>query len=452
MPQGLEEILHGAGTGIAQLDTGGRYVLVNESYCQILGRTREELLGLRLHDVTWPEDLPATLDAFIQAIETGVPLIIEQRCVHADGSAVAVCNHVSVGRDSQGKPQYVVSLAHEATAQAGQQAGFAQSDSDLRLLLDTAADGFYCLDREGRTTLCNAAFRRMLGFKQEADAIGKDLHEIIHHSHPDGSRYHREDCPILKVFTSGAHVHVIDEVFFRTDGSSFPVEYWARPIVRDGNIEGAVCTFVDLTERKNFEARQDLLNRELAHRMKNTLAIVQAIVGQTLRTASTPREATESIGQRLVALGNAHTILMRTRWGNASLIEVIESAVGIHRGQPHRFQVSGPRIDLGGKAALAITMALHELCTNAAKYGALSNERGKVFIEWSIAGGASDSMFELTWRERGGPAVKVPAHKGFGTKLISQGAGADLRGHAELEFAPDGVRWTLRAPVASLRQ
>lgn len=124
----------------------------------------------------------------------------------------------------------------------------------LRLLVDCTDDGFYSVDREGVTIMCNAAFVKMLGFRHEDEAIGRKLHDVIHHSHPDGSDYRIDDCPIYRAAQHGEPALVENEVFFRRDGSAFPVEYRARPVWRDGQLEGAVCTFVDLTERRRTES------------------------------------------------------------------------------------------------------------------------------------------------------------------------------------------------------
>ena len=438
--------------GIAQVDTSGRYLTVNERYCELLGRPREELLAGRLQDFTHPEDLPASLDALIRTIDGGSSAVVEQRCLRADGTSVWIANNVSVGRDAGGRPLYLLTMAHDITARKEAERRLDRAQADLRLLLDCAAEGFYCVDRDGVTTLCNSAFLRMLGFEREADVLGHDLHPVIHHSRPDGSPYPKEDCPLHAAARSGRHAHVTGEVFFRADGTSFPVDYWVRPIVREGEIEGAVCTFVDASERKQAAALQELLNHELAHRLKNTLAMVQAIVSQTLRDASSPREAMQAINARLIALSNAHTVLTRTRWGNASVAEVIESAIAGHRSAAQRIRLSGPRVDLGARTALGMALAFHELCTNAVKYGALSNETGTVAIEWSVAGGAADARLHLGWKERGGPPVVQPKRSGFGSRVIAESLGSDLGGRASLAFDPGGVVWTLEMPLTGLKQ
>jgi two-component sensor histidine kinase len=122
----------------------------------------------------------------------------------------------------------------------------------------------------------------------------------------------------------------------------------------------------------------------------------------------------------------------------------------VHRSDPSRIHASGPKIDLGGKAALGITLALHELCTNASKYGALSNESGSIAIDWSITGGAADARFRMRWKESGGPPVSPPSQSGFGSRLIAHSVGLDLKGETKLSFEPDGVAWELRAPLHSV--
>jgi PAS domain S-box-containing protein len=369
-----------------------------------------------------------------------------------DGATIWVSNTVSAAHDPHGRPQYLLVLAREITKQKDTERALARSRADLRMIIDSAAEGIYCIDRTGLVTLCNAAFLRMLGFAHEEDVVGKNVHEIVHHSYPDGTPYPLTSCPVYKTAQSGVHVHLLDDLYFRRDGTVLPVECWVRPIVREAEIEGAVCTFVDVTERKHAEAQQHLLIHEMAHRVKNTLAMVQAIVGQSLRNSPAAQPVVKSIGQRLVALGNAHSMLIKTRGGNAPLAQVIEGAIAVHRPGTDRIQTTGPNIDVGAKAALGITMALHELCTNAAKYGALSKDTGRVIIEWVILGGAADSRFHMRWTEQGGPPVTPPTRQGFGSRLITESVGPDLKGQATLAFESEGVVWVLDAPLKSVTE
>ena len=197
----------------------------------------------------------------------------------------------------------------------------------------------------------------------------------------------------------------------------------------------------DVTERKNAEARQELLTHELEHRIKNILAMVSAIATQTLRNTDidTGREA---FNQRLRALASAHDILTRTRWTNAELGEVVQSATATLPAD--RVSTEGPRIRLEPKMALSFALAIHELGTN---YGSFSIDAGRVDIRWSIAEEAGGPELTWSWTESGGPTVSEPTRRGFGRFLIERVLGADFQGDVQLKYRPEGLVCTLRAPV-----
>ncbi|HEY0111810.1 MAG TPA: HWE histidine kinase domain-containing protein [Allosphingosinicella sp.] len=200
-------------------------------------------------------------------------------------------------------------------------------------------------------------------------------------------------------------------------------------------------------ERKRTEGHQRLLINELNHRVKNTLAIVQSLAAQTLKGEGVSPETRAALESRLAALAAAHDLLTAENWEAAPLRQVIEEAglgCGVSRS---RFHVDGPPLRLPPKTAVSVAMAIHELCTNAVKYGALSNETGQVSVEWEIGGSDLDRRLTLCWREKGGPPVSEPLRKGFGTRLIERGLAADLGGSARIEFLPDGVLCTVEAPV-----
>jgi PAS domain S-box-containing protein len=324
----------------------------------------------------------------------------------------------------------------------------ADRENSLRLFLNSANSGFYCVDREGRTTLCNAGFCRMLGFADESEAVGRVLHDVIHGKHPDGSHYAEDDCPIYRCARDGTPAHVAFENFHRVDGTAVPVEYWVDPIVQDGELRGAVCTFADISERKQADELRTVLTRELQHRIKNTLTVVQAIVSQSLRNTESPREATHTINQRLSALGRAHDLLTAESWRVASMADVVGRAVALHQEELPRIHASGPALSIGARTALSLTMVLHELCTNAVKYGALSVEAGRVDIGWRIDG----DQFHLAWEESGGPEVTPPARKGFGSRLISGSFDPTDGTKAELLYEKRGVVWRFSAPLTGIQE
>ncbi|WP_187371514.1 sensor histidine kinase [Methylobacterium oryzihabitans] len=199
--------------------------------------------------------------------------------------------------------------------------------------------------------------------------------------------------------------------------------------------------------RARAEERQSVLNHELSHRLKNTLALVQSVAAQTLRNAPTLAEAGAALATRLVALGKAHDILLSGDIAGADVAALVAGALALHDGGPGRFRLDGPALEIGPSAALSLALILHELATNAAKYGALSVPHGTVTVSWAV-GPAPDPAFRLTWTEAGGPPVAPPRRKGFGSRLIGRGLAG---GGVALRYPPEGVVCTLTAPLAGLR-
>jgi two-component sensor histidine kinase len=194
------------------------------------------------------------------------------------------------------------------------------------------------------------------------------------------------------------------------------------------------------------EMLHDLLINELNHRVKNTLATVQSIASQTFRRNDSGGDAIEKFSARLVSLGRTHNVLSEQKWESAQVRELVDEALAPYAGKEGtRIRAAGPELRLAPRSALTVAMALHELATNAAKYGALSNDRGQVFIDWQPSDNASGQI-RLTWREVGGPPVAPPGRAGFGSKLIEGGA-RQIGGSATLEFNPDGLVCTLQCPL-----
>ena len=198
--------------------------------------------------------------------------------------------------------------------------------------------------------------------------------------------------------------------------------------------------------------QQRLLMAELGHRVKNSLTLVQAMVSQTLREQTSLDGARETLSARIASLGQSHAILIDEGWSGASLKQVVEGALRVHGYGSHsgRFSVSGPAVRLGPRQMLALSMALHELGTNAAKYGALSVATGRVEVAWTTTRNANGRTLRLQWRERGGPAVLPPPRRGFGSKLIERALRDALDGQVSLAFEPTGVICTVLAHLAPM--
>jgi PAS domain S-box-containing protein len=201
-------------------------------------------------------------------------------------------------------------------------------------------------------------------------------------------------------------------------------------------------------ERKRTEEHQRLLINELNHRVKNTLAIVQSIVQQTLKGEEIAEPTRDALESRLSALAAAHDLLTSERWETASLATVVRNAGTGCGAAEGRFSAAGPDIRLQPQTAVSVAMAIHELCTNAVKYGALSNEGGRVEVLWDVADeGGGARRLRLVWEEHGGPPVTPPPKRGFGTRLIERSLASDLGGTARIAFLPHGVVCTVEAPL-----
>ena len=220
----------------------------------------------------------------------------------------------------------------------------------------------------------------------------------------------------------------------------------ARPrIAADGSFLGMIGVNIDDTERHEAEAQRELLLAELSHRVKNMLAVVQGMARQTFKHTGSLAEARQTFDGRLMALATAHDLLTRANWKSASLTELVQDALPTREDRP-QVMASGPHVALNARQTLALTMALHELFTNAIKYGALSTETGRVALEWQVSPGP-ERRLEIRWRETGGPAPTCPERAGFGTKLIRQVFCHDLAGELSMEFAPDGLACRAAVPL-----
>jgi len=224
-----------------------------------------------------------------------------------------------------------------------------------------------------------------------------------------------------------------------------------EPLRNDrGEIAGLTCASVDVTERKEGEAHLRLLLRELTHRSKNLLAVIQAMARQTARHAGSIDGFLNQFGARLQALAASHDLLVRESWHGASLRELIRSQLAAYFDRTGgQVTIEGPDVALKPEAAQNLGLALHELATNARKFGALSAPGGRVAITWSRNGSAGDGL-ELDWREEGGPKVRTRRKRGFGSLVIERNLARALDAQVELSFAPDGLRCHVAIPASQM--
>jgi PAS domain S-box-containing protein len=246
----------------------------------------------------------------------------------------------------------------------------------------------------------------------------------------------------------GSTEHSSEIRYRRKDGSMFWAAIFISPVLdENGDIVQHFASFVDLTRQKQEQAQSTMMINELNHRVKNTLATVQSIVWQALRTVSIPEAIRESIESRLFALSRSHDLLTRENWEGAGLLDLVNEALEPFGGRTERFEITGKNIRLTPKATLALGIALHELATNAVKYGAFSNETGSIRIAWTIEPAPQGDRLILSWQEKNGPPVKPPTRKGFGSRVIERGLAHELEGKVHLDYRADGVVCTIDIPA-----
>ncbi len=370
------------------------------------------------------------------------------RFKHGDAAMGRIFD-VFASRIGNNDSRQVAILFKDVTVETAVQLSLKQSESRLQFALDAAVAGTWSWDAITNESQWDARYQAQYGFVGDQPP---SFDAWI-------SRIHREDRKIV--------VARLEKMTTSPDDSQWDMEFralhpvlgerWMLGVGRAERDEHGVLLKVaglnlDITERKRQEEHRILLLNELNHRVKNTLATVQSMAMQTLRTSPSVDEARQRLDARLMALAKAHDVLTSENWGGALLSDIVEQAITAYRtDMSSRFIVNGPELRVNPKFALALTMALHELCTNAVKYGALSNEDGRVTIIWSATGEFPSIMFSMEWEEAGGPEVTPPTRRGFGSRLIETGLALDLEGEVKINYHPQGVTCSIFAPLAKSR-
>jgi PAS domain S-box-containing protein len=314
------------------------------------------------------------------------------------------------------------------------EAALRQSERRLTEVLESVSDGFFALAPDWRFTVFNRACE--VAFAANRDAVlGNTIWDVF------PATCHTEFESRLRAVAQTRQSDNFETSLIAGPGRTIEV----RAAPKDAG--GVAVAFSEITERKRAEEHRQLLVNELNHRVKNTLSVVQAIAAQSFKVGMGTELARSAFDGRLTTLAAAHTLLTAHNWEKAGLVELIESAIVVCA-ERTRFTVDGPAIALPPQTAVSMALALHELCTNAIKYGALSVPSGRVTITWRIeAAPDGDRRLRLLWAETGGPPVTMPATRGFGSRLLERGLARELNGVVELDFAPDGLQCRIDAPL-----
>ena len=438
----VRNVLNSMGDAFLVLDREFHITLVNSEAARLSGRTSEELLKRSFWEV-WPAALGTPLETLLREVMAEkLPSLIEHHYITGtqdiwlDLSAYPTSDGVAVFyRDISARKRAEDQVVH--------------SESRLATALRAGKLGVFEFTYRPQTAYYwDSTVRQIWGVGEDEEVTDTTYWQSLH----------PEDAP--KIIAIGEQIAATGEpgridIEYRITRWSDRSMRWVRvalDIVSDAHGPyKMIGTAQDITERKTAEEHAQLLMREINHRSKNLLAVVQSIAQQMARNSHI-ETFPQRFAERLAGLASSQDLLVKNYWKGVSLRELIASQLS------HYADLLGSRIHLDGNdvsiapaAAQNIGMAVHELATNAAKYGALSNDRGEVVIAWQLAPGeGGEKDFLLSWTERNGPPVPAPTHKGLGSFIVTRLFKHSLNGEVTQDFAPEGVHWSIRATAPSI--
>lgn len=401
--------------GVIVADVHGRITYVNEA--------AERLHGVRLLGVG-PDDYS---DAYRLLTETGDPhpprelplaravldgetvLEARWRIARADGSEVMAVGSAKPFSDPQGKVLGAILTIRDDTGRQRAERALQAASKRLDAILNNTRMAVFLMDDRQHCVFMNKAAEQLTGYAFEETA-GRPLHDVIHHTRPDGSHFPLSACAIDRAFPEKMGVEG-EEMFVHKDGHFYPVAFTASPMLaEDAEVVGTVIEVRDITAEKQAEEIRTLLMHEVDHRSRNVLAIVQSLAqftsGPDLQTYK------QTLSGRIAALARAQTSLASRQWQGGQLRDVVGTELAALC-RPEFVRIDGPDVALAAEQVQPLSMLLHELATNASKYGACSVEEGRLSVTWSVA----DGEVMLLWVEAGGPPVTPPERQGFGSRL-----------------------------------
>jgi PAS domain S-box-containing protein len=429
-----------------QVAMDGRIVEWNDHYCQLTGYSPGEIGALTYQELTparWHEYEESIVRD--QIVARGYSDVYEKEYRRKDGTIVPIELRTVLSRDGQGRPIAMWGIIRDISGRKQAEEALKESERRFRGVFENAGTGIAITDLQGRFQSCNPAYTAMLGYS-EAELRAMNFADLVHPEDREANM--AKTGPLIAEELSSF------EIFNRYIGKDGAV-LWVHKHVSllydaAGGPAGMVALVTDLTERKRHENQINLLLREVNHRAKNMLALVQAMARQT--AANDPQNFVERFGERVRALAASQDLLVKAEWKGVDLGELICSQLAHFKDLiGRRIELRGPQLFISAPAAQTIGMALHELATNAGKYGALSAGEGRIAVDWALDGGeGDDARFALSWREEGGPPVAAPTQSGFGSTVIGPMAKMSLDADVELSYAPEGLLWRLECPAANV--
>jgi two-component sensor histidine kinase len=429
-------------------------LIYNDAYAGFAGGRHPYLLGLNVL-AAWPEVADFNQHVLDVTLAGGSlsfkdkPLVLF-RNGHAED--VWLDLDYTPLRDEAGVPRGFLAIVVETTARVLAERGYQRAREQVELALDAGAViGTWLWDVPADRVTADNRFARSFSFDPAEAAAGLPADAFLQRIHP-------QDLPEVRArvhesLRTGAPYRCQYRIR-QPDGSDLWVEASGRcEFDADRQPTCFAGLIVDVQERKLAEQQQRTMINELNHRVKNTLAIVQSLAAQSFSGATSVENAAEVFNARLISLSHAHDVLTREHWQSALLSDLVRQMARSHnfRGS-ERFEIDGPRVRLPPQHALSFAMALHELATNAIKYGALGDQGGGVRIRWRVDESADGRILHLDWIEHDGPPVAPPTRKGFGTRLIERSLNPARNGAVSFDYREEGLACHIAMPLPAVEE
>lgn len=439
-------ILDAALDCIISVSDESRIVEWNGAAEKTFGYSREEALGKDLAQLIIPPELRERhYRGLTRYLSTGQGSVVGKRveveALRADGTRFPIELAINATQ-LKGKTAFTAYL-RDMTDRKQAEATLRENEQRFRATYEHAFVGIGEVGRNGRFVRVNEQLCSLTGFTRD-ELLARTFWDLTHWEEREADL---EQFALQMV--GKLHTYTLEKRYIHKSGRIVWVEVAASRVDdAAGRPLYGVRVVRDISGRKTAEEHQQLLINELNHRVKNTLATVQSIASQTLRTASTPQTAVAAIESRLFALSRAHNVLTSENWEGAYLRDIVSEALAPYGSdQSARVHWRGSENLISPRMALALSMALHELATNALKYGALSNDTGAIHLTWLVDHTLNPPHILLRWEEKGGPTVKPPSRAGFGSRLIERSLSQDLDGKVKIEYESTGLICTIEVPV-----
>jgi PAS domain S-box-containing protein len=425
-------VLEASADCIMVVDPSGKLEYVNPNGLRMLNASSlDELCGRRWSHLWSANAWPVVEQAFCAALR-GRTHQLQIRNAISTGDCWDIT--ISPVRTKKGSISQLVATVRDITEQ--QRASAAANR--LAAIVEQSQDAIVSFGLDENIRSWNPGATRLFGYSEQ-EAVAQSAAFLL--GNDDGSQN-------LNAIRSALNGNILSfDAQSRTKtGRIVDVSVNLAPLrASDGSILGASAIIRDISERKIAEERAHMLMREVNHRAKNLLTVVQAIAHQSAKSLN-PKTFAENLTRRLQSLSASQDLIISGNWVHVPIADLVKSQLAPFGVTADRLSIRGDPIVLKPEAAQGIGMAVHELATNAIKYGALSNDRGRIAVGWTTFQEGDRNYFEMTWTEMNGPAVETSTHRGFGRKVIERMAAEAVQGEVDYRFDPEGVRWTLRAP------